>query len=135
MLQLYLVVHGRAQLQHSSHFVTLLRSVLRLHANTSSPDLYWRKWPNRQAHLELCYSKPDILKRVPNQIVLSNSIAGEVHTYASYKTTRTWENFNNKGTKIFLLSDQLWLIANNFKSFANMSKSLIKNNLGLCKQF
>ena len=44
---------------------------------------------------------------------------GEVHTHASYKTTRTWENFNNQGTKMILLSDKLWLIANNSKSFAS----------------
>ena len=32
---------------------------------------------------------------------------GEVHTHASYKTTTTWENFNNRGTKMILLSDKL----------------------------
>ena len=31
-----------------------------------------------------------------------------------------------------LLSDKLWLIANNPKSFANGSKSIIRNKLGLC---
>ena len=60
---------------------------------------------------------------------------GEVHTYASYKTTRTWENFNNWGTKMILLSDELLLIASNSKSFVNGSKSIIINNLGLCKYF
>ena len=58
---------------------------------------------------------------------------GEVRTHASYKTTRTWEKFNNEGTKIILLSDELWLIANNSKSFANGNKSIMRNNLGLCK--
>ena len=58
---------------------------------------------------------------------------GEVHTHASYKTTRTWENFNNRGTKMILLSDELWSIANNSKSFANGSKSMIRNNVGLYK--
>ena len=43
----------------------------------------------------------------------------EVRTHASFKTTRTWENFNIRGTKMILLSDKLWLIANNSKSFAN----------------
>ena len=33
----------------------------------------------------------------------------EVRTHASYKTTRAWENFNNQGTKLILLSDELWL--------------------------
>ena len=31
----------------------------------------------------------------------------EVHTHASYKTTRTWENFDNRRTKMILLSDKL----------------------------
>ena len=57
----------------------------------------------------------------------------EVHNHASYKTTRTWENFKDLGTKIILLSEELWLIANNPKSFANESKLIIGNNLGLCK--
>ena len=35
--------------------------------------------------------------------------------------------------KMILLSDKLHLIANNCKSFANGSKSIIRNNLGLCK--
>ena len=34
---------------------------------------------------------------------------------------------------MILLSDKLWLIANNSKSFANRSKSII-NNLGMCKR-
>ena len=69
--QLYLMVQGRAQLEQSSHIVL----VLRLHANNSSPDKYWRKQLNRQAHLELCHRNPDILERVLNQITLSNSTA------------------------------------------------------------
>ena len=59
---------------------------------------------------------------------------GEVYTHASYKSTRTWENFNNGGTKMILLSDELWSIANNSKSFANGSKLIIRNNLGLYKR-
>ena len=57
----------------------------------------------------------------------------EMRTHASYKTTRTWENFNHWWTKMIILSDELWLIANNSKSFANKSKSIIRNNLGLYK--
>ena len=34
---------------------------------------------------------------------------------------------------MILLSDELWLIANNFKGFANRNKSISRNNLGLCK--
>ena len=79
----------------------------RLHANTSIPGVYWRKLPNRRAHLESWHPE-------------------------SYKTNRTWENFNNWGTKMILLSDQVWLIANNAQRFANSSKSII-NNLSFCK--
>ena len=32
---------------------------------------------------------------------------GKVRTHASYKTTRTWENYNNRGIKMILLSDEL----------------------------
>ena len=59
----------------------------------------------------------------------------EVHNHASYQTTRTWENFNHQGTKMILLSDELWSIANNSKSFANENKSIIRNNLGLYKRY
>ena len=55
--------------------ITQLRLVLRLHANTSSPDVYWRKRPSQWVHLELCHRNRDILKRVLNQITLSNSTA------------------------------------------------------------
>ena len=57
----------------------------------------------------------------------------EVYTHASCITSRTWENLNNWGAKMILLSDILWLIANNSKSFVNGNKSMIRNNLGLCK--
>ena len=65
----------------------------------------------------------------PDRVIQLN--CGEVRTHASYKATRTWENFNNQGTKMILLSDQLWSIANNSKNFANGSKLMIRNNLGL----
>ena len=117
MPQMYLVVQGKAQL---STAVTLLMSVSRLHANISSPDVYWRKPRNRQADLELCHRNSDILEMMLNWIALSS------------KATRRWENFNNRETKM-ILSDELWSIANNSKSFANGSKSIIANNLGLYK--
>ena len=59
---------------------------------------------------------------------------GEVCTHASYNTTRKWENVNNWGTKMILLSDKVWLIANNSKS-VNGSSSVKRNNLDLCKHF
>ena len=57
--------------------VAALRLMSRLHANTLRPDVYWRKWPNQQAYLELCHWNPDILERVLNQIALSNSTVGK----------------------------------------------------------
>ena len=41
----------------------------------------------------------------PDRVTQLN--CGEVRTHGSYKTTRTWENFNNGGTKLILLSDKL----------------------------
>ena len=67
----------------------------------------------------------------PDHVIQLN--CREVCAHASYKATRTWENFNNQGTKMILLSDKLWSIANNSKSFANKSKLIISNNLGLYK--
>ena len=112
LLQFYLVGQGRAQLEHSSHIVKVGVEATCWHFK---PDIYWRKQPNWWAHLELCHRNPDILERVPNQIALSS--CGEVCTHASYKTTRTWENFNNWGTKIILFPDELWLSASKSKSF------------------
>ena len=67
----------------------------------------------------------------PDRVIQLN--CGEVCTHASYKTTRTWENFNNQGTKMILLLDKIWLISNNSNSFANWSRSIIRHNLGLFK--
>ena len=67
----------------------------------------------------------------PDRVIQLN--CREVRTHASYKATRTWENFNNQGTKMILLSDELWLIDNNSEGFGNGSKSMIRN-LGLCKR-
>ena len=70
LLQLYLVVKERGQLDHSSHRVEVV-------VESSNPDLYWRKRQNQQAHLELCHRNPDILERVLDQIALSSSTAGK----------------------------------------------------------
>ena len=112
--------------------VTQLSSVLRLHSNTSDlmllkattePAGPFGTMPYEPWHSEKG-AKPDCIIQLN---------CGEVCTHASYKTTRTWENFNNQGTKMILLSDELWLITNNSKSFANRSKSIIRNNLGSWK--
>ena len=42
--------------------------------------------------------------------------------------------FSNQGTIKILPSDELWLIANNSKSFAIENNSIIRNNLGLSKR-
>ena len=67
----------------------------------------------------------------PDRVIQINW--GEVRTHTSYKATRIWETVNNQETKMILLSDELWSIANNSKSFENGSKSIIRNNLGLYK--
>ena len=56
----------------------------------------------------------------------------EKRTHPSYKAIRTWENLNTWGSKMIFLSDKLWLIANHAKSLANLSKTIIRNNLGFC---
>ena len=93
-----------------------------LHACTSIPEVYWRKQLNWQAHLELCYKNPDILKRVLYWITLSNSTS-----YKEVCTHRIWKNFNNQGIKKILLSDELWLLANNYYSQELTQQSKIKS--------
>ena len=41
----------------------------------------------------------------PDRLIQLN--CREVHADASYKTTKTWENFTNRGTKMIFLSDEL----------------------------
>ena len=41
----------------------------------------------------------------PDHIIQLN--CGEVYFNASYKTTRTWKNFNKRGTKMILYLDEL----------------------------
>ena len=131
MPQLYLVVQGRMQLEHSNDIVKV---------GVKATCKHFKPW-----HILKETIKPaDPFETIPQEpwhpgkgakldrVVQLN--CGEVHTHASYKTTRTWENFNNRGTKMILLSDELWSIANNSKSFANGSKSIIRNNLGLYKR-
>ena len=77
--------------------------MLRLHANTSSPGVYWRKRLNQQAHLALCHRNPDILERVLNWTTLSNSMAEKCapmqvikqpeHGRISTTEERKWSSF------------------------------------------
>ena len=131
MLQLYLVVQGKAQLDHSSHIVNVGVEATcydfkpwRILKETTKPACPFRTMPQEPWHPGKD-AKPD-------RVIQVNS--GKVLTHASYKATRIWENFNNRGTKMILLSDEVWSIANNSKSFANGSKSIIRNNLGLYKR-
>ena len=130
MPQVYLMVQGRVQLEHSSHIVKVGVEATCWHfkpwytmKKTTEPMGPFRNMPQ-----EPWYSGMD---DKPDRIIQLN--CREVRTHASYKTSETWENFNNWGTKMILLSDKLWLIANNSKSFANGSNSIKRNNLGLCK--
>ena len=124
-----LVVRGRAQLEHSSHIVKVGVESTCLHLNrwcilkeTTDPVGPFGTMPEEHCHPGKG-AKPDR--------VIQHS-CGEVCTQVSYKTTRTWESFNNRGTKMILLLDKLWLKAN--KYFANGSKSIVRNNLGLFKR-
>ena len=67
----------------------------------------------------------------PNHIIQLN--CREMRTHASYKAARTWENFNNEGTEMIFLPEELGSIANNSEKFTNGSKSIIQSNLGLYK--
>ena len=112
----YLVVQGRVLLEHCSYIVRISVEATCWHLNPwyilkettklagpfgTMPQKPWH--PGKGA-------KPDCTMQLN---------CGEVCTHANYKKNRTWGNFNIRGTKMILLSDKLWLIANNSKSFAN----------------
>ena len=127
-----LVVQGRVQWEHSSHIVQVGVEATCLHFNpwrilkeTTEPTGPFGIMPQESWHPGKG-AKPNCVNKLSCR---------KVRIHASYKTTRTWENFSNWGTKKILLSGKLWLIANNPKSFVNGSKSVVKNNLGLCKHF
>ena len=130
MPQLYLVVQGKGQLEHS-HIVNVGVEATCWHfepwlilEETTEPADPFGTMPQEPWH-------PGKDVKVDRVVQLS---CGEVCTHASYKATRTWENFDSRGTKLILLSDKLGSIANNSKSFANGSKSITSNNLGPYKR-
>ena len=98
-----LVVQGRVQLEHSSHIVKIVAEVTCLHFNPwhmlketklvgpfgTMPQHSWHPWKCAKS----------------DHVIQLN--CGEVRIYASYKTNRAWENFNNQGTKMILLTDKL----------------------------
>ena len=70
-----------------------------LHANTSSPDVYWRiPNANWRAHLEQCHRNPDTLKGPDTMLNQSRYPPhyGKVSTSASWKTARTVECFDHR---------------------------------------
>ena len=68
---------------------------------------------------------------------------GEVRTHASYKAPRTWENVNNRGTKMIYLSNELFFFywidkytlaqtnVNNKKTEIEIIQSQTKNKTSL----
>ena len=129
MTQLCLVIQEKSQLEHSSHIVNAgvsysltLQAQTYIEGNYQTDRSIWNYVtgtlnPGKDA-------KPDCVIQLN---------WGEVSTHASYKATRTWEKFNNRGTKMILLSGKI-SITNNSKSFASGSKVIIRNNLGLYKR-
>ena len=126
------MVQRRGSLEYSNHIVRVDVEATNQHfklwrmlKETTEPAGLFGTMP-QEPWLSRMAAKPD-------HVIQLN--CGEVRTYANYKTTRTRENFHNRGTQIILLSDELWLINNNSQSFANGSKPVKRNNLGLCKRF
>ena len=73
-------------------------------AKTSGSDVYGRKRPNQQGLFGTLPQEPwhPGKDAKPDRVIQLNR--GEVRTHASYKATRTWENFNNRGTKIHVIT-------------------------------
>ena len=46
-----------------------------------------------------------ILKKMLNPDCIIQLTSRKVRTHGSHKTSRTWENFNNQGTKMILSND------------------------------
>ena len=92
--QLYLVVQRRAQLEYGSHIVTVsveatcqLFKPWRILKDTMEPAGPFETMPQEPWH-------PGKGAKLDRIIQLN---WGEVRTHASYKTTRTLENFINRG--------------------------------------
>ena len=122
MPQIYLVVQGKAQFEHSNHIVKV---------DVETTCLHFKPWCILKETIKATGPFGTMPQEPwhpgkgakPDSIIQLNCV--ELRTHASCKTSR--------GTKMILLSDKLWSIANNSKSFANRSKLIIRNNLGLYK--
>ena len=124
------MVQEKAQLEHNSHIVNVGVEA------TCSHFKLWRILKEMTEVADLFGSMLQELGHSGKDAKLNHVIqlnCEEVHTHANHEATRRWENFTNWGTKMILLSDELWSIANNSKSFVNGSKSITRNNLGLDK--
>ena len=69
LLQLYLVIQGRALLEH-------INPIVKVGAHFK-PWRILKETTEPVAHLKLCRGNPDTLEMVLNQIVYSNSTAGK----------------------------------------------------------
>ena len=129
MSQLYLVVLGKALLEHSSHIVNVCVKATCEHFK---PWRILKEMTKSAGPIGTMPQEPWHPGKVAKVDPIIQLNCGEACTHASYKVTRTWENYNWE-TKMILLSYELWSIANNSKSFANGRKSIIRNNLELHK--
>ena len=130
MQQLYLVIQGRVQLEHSNHIVKVCVKAACQHFK---PWCMWKE-TNKLA------GSFGTMPQEPWQPGIGNKLGcviqldcEEVGYYASCETTKAWDSFKNWGKIFSPFSDKLWLLINNSKSFPNRSNSIIGSNLGLCK--
>ena len=92
-------------------YILTLHATSYTHTTSYIPAMFWRIQSNRQVHLELFHRNPDTLRRArhtakPDHLIQVNY--WEVHTHASCGTASIWQSFKHWGTKLFLLSDELW---------------------------
>ena len=97
------------QLEHSSHIVKVGIEATCLHFNPwrISKETTELAGPFRTMPQELWHPRKGAK---PDRVIQLN--CGEVRLYTSYKTAKTWRNFNNRETKMIVLSGKLRLIAN-----------------------
>ena len=124
-----IVVQRRVQLEHSSPIAKVGVKVTFLHVN---PWCILKETPETAGPFGTMPQKPwhPGKRAKPERVLQLNCRV--VRTYSSYKTTRTWENFNEQKWSSFQTTYDKELIT---KSFAERSKTIIRNNLGLCKHF
>ena len=121
---------SRVELDHSNHIVNV---------GIKATCLHFNPWSILKEESELAspFGTMPQEPRLPGKCAKLDHViqlnCRELCTHRSYKITRAWENFNNRGTKVIFLWEELWLISSNCKSFGNGSNSIARNNLGLCE--